>query len=193
MIGLLLIGILLGEVLGSSEDRLGILGASQRGASKWMIKIWTDVGLVPLPERCSVNVYDARLDEGLSTKKLVVRRIVPLKQVSTIAEPPSCLLSLDQTTIISKRTDYPLEKVKRTDDLNQSRLPRNMLAPPSKVPRIESECAVLHIATTSPDLVDTFRRVKLCHCRLTTEFELSFLTAGRRAHQDVPVKLNRTH
>ncbi len=71
----------------------------------------------------------------------------------------------------------PCRRRKSTHDLDQPRLLRRMLAPPSEVPSVQPQRPILDIPTASPDLMDPFRRVELGHCGLTAELELSLLAA----------------
>ena len=64
-----------------------------------------------------------------------------------------------------------------THNLNQSSLPRDALRAPGEVTRVQSQSPVLGVTTSDTDLVDSLRRVELGHGRLTTELELSLLSA----------------
>ena len=75
---------------------------------------------------------------------------------------------------------------RNTHNTDDPRLPRDMLAAPCKVARIETEGAVLGVTTTGAHGVDTLR-TELGVCGLATELELPLLAVvgalgtGRRA------------
>lgn len=79
VVRLLGVGGLLGELL-ASGDGLGVLAKYQRTIPRWKERCGdTYVSLVPLSEGGSINVDDARLDEGLGSEQLVVGCVVSLE------------------------------------------------------------------------------------------------------------------
>jgi hypothetical protein len=82
-----------------------------------------------------------------------------------------------------------------THDSQESGLPGGVLRTPSEVTRVQSQGSVLDVSTSSSDLVNSLGRVELGHGRLSTELELSLLSAGERrvnslsSTHDAPIQI----
>jgi hypothetical protein len=110
------------------------------------------MGLIPLPERSSINLDDGALDEGVRSDKLIVGSVVNLE------DGWSWFLHIDRGT----------------DDTDKPGLPRDVFASPGEVTRLQSQGTVLEVSTSRPDGVNTFGP-QFCVSWLTTELKLSLL------------------
>ena len=154
------------------------------------------VRLVPLSERGGIDVDNAGFHEGLGSEKFVVRGVVSLKVKASAFAFGRCgsverqlrntILKVMRVALArgggggAQAASYACDGMRKaTHDLKQPSLLGHMFTSPSKVSRVEPHSPVLGIPTSSPDFVNTFRRVEFGHGGLSTELELSLLSAAK--------------